>query len=161
MVPDGTETQLGPPPRCFVRAGKHNEILYRVWEEPVSGKRVWQLLVLHSLHKIHMLVHGAAGVGHFSESWMLKRLQQRFYRAGLHTDVEVERHCCDQCTAKNGPLQHCGRSARSHRWKGRSKSWCSADHQGQRRSAHLKLGTSRMLSVQQLGYVCSCPSDVD
>uniref|UniRef100_A0A8C6MMG0 Gypsy retrotransposon integrase-like protein 1 n=1 Tax=Nothobranchius furzeri TaxID=105023 RepID=A0A8C6MMG0_NOTFU len=85
----------------------HGGVLCLQWQAPATQRDILQLLVPRHLQlKVLRMVHGSVGAGHFGVAKKLQSLCSRFYWPGCHQDVELYVHCCDACTAKNGPTQH-------------------------------------------------------
>lgn len=77
----------------------HNEVLYRRWQAPDRGGDILQLMVpLVTRSQVLKLVHGLTGAGHFGNAKTLRRLRGRFYWPCCRRDVELQVHCCDECT---------------------------------------------------------------
>ena len=81
-----------------------NDVLYKRWDEDVSGKCTWQLIVPECRHQeVLQMVHDHITAGHLGEHKTLANLCLRFYWYGHRKDVEKWCESCDLCASQKGP----------------------------------------------------------
>ena len=66
-----------------------NDVLYKRWDEDVSGKCTWQLVVPECrCQEVLQMVHDHITAGHLGGHKTLTNLRLRFYWYGHRKDVE-------------------------------------------------------------------------
>ena len=81
-----------------------NDVLYKRWDEDVSGKCTWQLVVPECRRQeVLQMVHDHITAGHLGEHKTLANLRLRFYWYGHRKDVEKWCGSCDLCASRKGP----------------------------------------------------------
>lgn len=103
---------LGPEARPYHFEWGYHELydglVYQRWRATGQGGDLLQLLVPRVLYPhVLQIVHGVVGMGHDGNAKMLHRpsAPPLFYWPVCRQDVELHVHCCNSCTAQEGPTQ--------------------------------------------------------
>ena len=79
-------------------------VLYKRWDEEISGKANWQLVVPQCRRQeILEMVHDHSTGGHLGEHKTLANVRARFYWYGHRRDVHKWCSSCEVCASRKGP----------------------------------------------------------